>query len=128
MKTRNILALLLAFCLICTLAACGGGSSLTGKYVIADITDDPDGLTFDDLDVLYKEIRDNIEDYVYMEFHDGKTFTLILFGEVEASGTYARKGKVLTLTTEGEAMTAEISGKKITWTYENGAKLVFEKK
>jgi len=113
--------------MIFALAACGG-SSLTGQYVIVDITDDPDGLTFDDLDVLYKEIGDNIEDYVYMDFHDGKTFSLILFGEVEASGTYARKGKILTLTGEGETMTADISGKKIIWTYENGAKLVFEKK
>jgi len=127
MKSRNILALLLALCLICTLAACGG-SSLTGKYVIVDITDDPDGLTLDDLDALYKEIEDNIENYVYMDFHDGKAFTLVLFGEVEASGSYTLKGKDLTLTTEGEAMTAEISGKKITWIYENGAKLVFEKK
>jgi len=127
MKSRNILALLLALCLICTLAACGG-SSLTGKYVIVDILDDPDGLTLDDLGALYKEIEDNIEDYVYMEFHDGKTFTLVLFGEVEASGSYTWKGNVLTLATEGEAMTADISGKKIIWTYENGANLVFEKK
>jgi len=128
MKSRKIPALLLALCMIFALAACRGGSSLTGKYVLVDITDDPDGLTFDDLDVLYKEIGDNIEDYVYMDFHDSKTFTLVLFGETEASGTYAQKGKTLTLTTEGEAMTADITGKKITWTYENGAKLVFEKK
>jgi len=127
MKSRNILALLLALCLICTLAACGS-SSLTGKYVIVDITDDPDGLTLDDLDVLYKEIGDNLEDYVYIEFLDGGKYMLVLFGEVEVSGSYTRKGKVLTLATEGEAMTADISGKKITWTYENGANLVFEKK
>ena len=81
------------------------------------------------LETLLDSIQfEGIEDYVYMDVHDGKTFTLVLFGEMEASGTYARKGKTLTLASEGETMTAEISGKKITWTYENGAKLVFEKK
>ena len=127
MKTRNILTVLLAVSLVLALAACGS-SSLSGKYVIADITDDPDGVTFADLDSMYKEAGENLEEYMYMEFMESNRFTLVMFGEAEAAGTYTRKGNTLTLTAGSETATAEISGKKVTWTYENGAKLIFEKK
>ncbi|MCL1809957.1 MAG: hypothetical protein FWG42_09380 [Clostridiales bacterium] len=128
MKTCRILAILLAVCLLFTLAACGSSSALSGKYVIVNITDDPDGVTFADLDAMYKEAGENLEDYMYVEFLENSRFALVMFGEVEATGTYARKGKTLTLTEGRETTTAEISGKKVTWTYENSTKLVFKKK
>jgi len=126
MKPRRISALLLVICLLCALAACGD-APLAGRYVIADIVGDPDGLTFDDLDVLYKEIGDDITDYAYLDLDEGGGFTLVLFGEVEVLGTYSRQGAVLTLTAEGEAMTAEIAGDRITWEYEDGVRIVFAK-
>ena len=126
MKTRKILTALLVVCLLFTLAACSS-SSLTGKYVIVDITDDPEGVTFSDLNAMYKAVDENIEDYMFMEFSEGNRFKLILFGEEEASGVYTQNGNTLTFNGDGEMTTATISGKKIIWIYENGAKLIFEK-
>ena len=126
MKTRKILTALLVVCLLFTLASCSS-SSLTGKYVIVDITDDPEGVTFSDLNAMYKAVDENIEDYMFMEFSEGNRFKLILFGEEEASGVYTRNGNTLTFNGDGEMTTATISGKKIIWIYENGAKLIFEK-
>ena len=130
LKFRMILAAIFAVCLILMLAACSNNSPLTGKYVIADIADDPDGTTFAQLDEMYKEMELDIADYVYFEFTDTGRFTLVMFGKTEAQGGYRRGGKTLTLTAGGadEVMTAEISGNKITWTYEGGATLIFEKK
>ncbi|MCL1808526.1 MAG: hypothetical protein FWG42_02030 [Clostridiales bacterium] len=130
MKTRNFLALLLVIGLFCALAACGGDKDapLTGRYVVIDITDDPDGVAFTDLDAIYKGLGKNIEEYTYMEFWGDGKFTLVMFGEEEASGTYLLKGKTLTLSAGKEMLSADILGKKITWTYENGARLIFEKK
>ncbi|MCL1982721.1 MAG: hypothetical protein FWG53_06535 [Clostridiales bacterium] len=127
MNTRKILRALLVVSLLFALAACGS-SPLSGKYVIVDITDDPDGVTFADLDAMYKGVGESLEEYMYMEFLEGGRFTLVLFGEEAAAGTYARQGKTLTLTAQSETTAAAISGKKVTWTYETGAKLVFEKK
>ena len=127
MKTRKVSAILLSVCLLFTLAACGS-TPLSGKYVIVDIKDDPDGVTFADLDAVYKEADENIEDHMYIEFAPGNSFTFVMFGDAEKSGTYTRKNSTLTLIDGRETMTAEISGKKITLTYENGAKPVFEKK
>jgi hypothetical protein len=163
MNKRILLAILLTICLL-TLGACNGGkdaeATMTGQYVIVDIAEDPDGMTFAELEAMYREMDQNIGDHSYFEFMDDGQFRLVLFGEEEAKGTYARDGGILTLTVgeelpsaagetaanggtptaAGEAtadggitipggitQTATVSGKRITWTYENGAKLVFEK-
>ena len=134
MKFRTVFAAMLAVCLILTLAACKNEDKadepLTGNYVIVDVTDDPDGITFAELDGMYREMELDIQDFVYFSFYEDEWFKLVMFGDTEAEGTYMREGKTLTLTAGGadEVMTAEISGNQITWTYENGAKLVFEKK
>jgi ABC-type oligopeptide transport system substrate-binding subunit len=129
MKIRNILAVLLIISVFCALTACSSDKDtpLSGKYGVVDITDDPDGVTFAELDAMYKEIGVEIVDFTYIEFFEDNTYSLVVFGDEEASGTYAKDGNTLMLTTGGVTITAEISGDKITWTYETGAKLVFEK-
>ena len=127
MKNRNILAATLIVCLIFALAACGS-SSLTGKYILSDVVDDPEGITYADLDGMYNDMDMSVSSNLYMELLEGGRFTLVLFGETEAEGMYSQDGDTLTLNAYGTSTTATISGKKITWTYENGAKLVFEKK
>jgi len=129
MRNRIILAALLIICLLFMFAACSGekNTPLEGKYVIVDITDDPDGVTFADLDAMYKEIGQNLEDYIYLEFLAGSRFKLVMFGEEEKSGAYTQNGGALILTANGERTTAEIAGEKITWEYDNGAKLILEK-
>ena len=132
MKTRVLLTLLLVVCILCALTSCKNDSNdepLTGVYVISDITGDPDGTTIAELKEMYSGMDLNVEDYLYIEFSEGDFFTIIMFGDEEAFGTYTRDGSTLTLTDRnGETVTADISGNKITWVYENGAKLVFEKK
>ena len=137
MKFRTIalaLSALLIVCLLSALAACGmiskAGEPLTGNYVVVDITDDPDGISFAELESMYREIGLDIQDFVYFTFYEDGWFKLVLFGDTEAEGPYTRNGRTLTLGADAadEAMTAEISGKKITWAYEGGAKLVFEEK
>ena len=129
MKFRIILAVLLATGLLCVLSACSSGNDaqLTGKYPIADVKDDPNGATFADLEAIYKEGEQNIKDYTFMEFSEGNRFEFFLFGKEEASGIYTRDGSTLTFNDAGEMTTATISGKKITWIDESGAKLIFEK-
>ena len=127
MKIRCVLVLLLIIALLSVFASCGG-SPLIERYVIVDIMDDPDGTTLADLAVMYKEAAQSLEEHMYMEFLEGNKFTVVMFGEEEAAGTYTRKGKMLTLTADGETTTAVVSGSRVTWTYKNGAKLVFEKK
>ena len=132
MKNRVILAALLAICLLFTLTACNKDEKnepLTGVYVIADITDDPDGVTLADPKEMYDSMNLNIEDYLYIEFMEEDTFILILFGNEEAFGTYTRSGNDLTLTDRNdEPLTMPLSGGKLTWVYDNGAKLILEKK
>ena len=125
--TRIILATLLVLSFTLALAACGG-STLTGKYVITDLINDPEGVTFAEMDEMYKNMGLDIADYLYMELLDGERFKLVMFGEEEASGRYTAEGSTLTLTAEGGTTTADISGKTITWTYKDGAKLVLKKK
>ena len=47
-----------AFLVICLLvfAACSNQSSFSGKYVIADVMDDPDGITFMEMSKMYKDM------------------------------------------------------------------------
>ena len=127
MKTRSILVALLVLCLVCALSACGG-PALSGRYVITDVIDDPEGAAFADMESMYKAMDLDIADYLYFEFKDNGRFTLVMFGEEEAKGAYTRDGETLTLTSEGRTTTAEIKGKKIIWTYDSGGKLVFEKR
>ena len=128
MKTRKLLAVLLVAGMILALSACSG-SSLSGKYVITDLIDDPEGLTFTDLVDMYKDMNLELADYLYLELRDGDRFTLVMFGEEEAKGTYTKDDdSTLTLNAEGKSTNATLSGNTITWTYENGGKLVFEKK
>jgi len=127
MKTRNVFAVLLVSALLLALAACGNDSQPSGKYLLAGVTGDPDGTTFAELDEMYKAKDERITDYWYMEFLSGGRFTLVLSGETEAGGTYTRDGNVLTLTAAGKSSDAVINGKKITYTYETGAKLIFRK-
>ena len=133
MKFRIIIAVVLIASLLCALSACSKDKDkdepLTGVYVITDITDDPDGVTLAELKEMYDDMGFNIEDYLNIEIMEGDYFLLTLFGDEEAFGPYTRDGGTLTITgRNGETPTAEISGGKITWTYENGAKLVFGKK
>jgi len=131
MNKRMILSALLVICLLSALTACSKDKNepLTGVYVIADLTDDPDGVTFEELSAMYKEMDLDVRDQFYFEFFDDAGFSLILFGQEEAAGTFTHEGNMLTLSdSNGETLTAEISGKIITWTYKTGAKLVFEKK
>ena len=121
-----MLAGLLVMVSLFALAACGK-SSLSGRYVILDILDDPDGTTFTELDEMYKAEDLILTDFVYMEFLSGGRFVIVLFGEEEAKGTYTRSRKVITFIAEGQTFDAAISGKKITYNYETGAKLVFKK-
>ena len=68
MKTRIILTLLLIASLLCMLSSCKKDAKiepLTGVYVIADITDDPDGITFAELKEMYTGMELDIEDYVF---------------------------------------------------------------
>jgi len=127
MKIRSFLTVILVAGMICALAACGG-SPLSGKYVITDVIDDPEGVTFEYMNEMYKDMGLDLTDYLYFEFLSGNRFMLVMFGEEEAKGTYTQAGNTLTLTTEGRSTTAVISGKKITWTYDSGGKLVFTKK
>ena len=127
MKKRTILTLLLVISLLCILTACGSGSSLSGKYVIADVIDDPEGVTFEALEEIYDEMDLNVRDYLYMEFLNGGRFGMVMFDEEEATGTYTLDGSTLTLISDGGTTTADVSGKKITWTYLSGGKMVFEK-
>ena len=126
MKIRNVLAVLLVSLLLLALAACNN-SVLTGRYVIVDILDDPEGTTFAELDEKYKAADQKITDYYYIEFQDGGRFVIVLFGEEELQGAYTRSGNVLTLASGGESFDAAIKGKKITYDYETGAKIVFQK-
>ena len=136
MKTRIVLGAFLALCFFAT-AVCGCETAsetasetnepLTGKYVIAEIADDPDGVTFADLDAMYKAMGVDIQDFLYIAFLEDGQYVLVLFGETEAAGAYVRDGSVLTLAA-GDAetqTTAEIAGNRIVWTYGNGAKLIF---
>jgi hypothetical protein len=77
---------------------------------------------------MYKEMELDIADYVYLEFSDGLQFTLVMFGDVDARGTYTRDKNNLTFTAGSETPSTTMSGNKITLVYDNGAKLVFEKK
>ena len=126
MKHRIIIASLLAACMLIALCACAA-APLSGRYVIVGVSNDPDGTTFAALDKMYKEMELNIADYLYFEF-TGNEYKLVLFGEKEAGGVFTRKGNTLTLADDGESTTATVSGGRITWTYENGARLVFRKK
>ena len=126
MKTRTIFAVLVVVSLLCVLTACGS-LTLSGRYELVDVTDDPEGLTLANLEEMYTDTGLKAADYFYMEFVDGDRFKLVMFGEEEAKGTFTMNGNVLTLTSEGGTTTADISEKKITWTYFSGGKLVFEK-
>ena len=137
-KKLPVASVLLSFLLIIGLFAftacssCSGSSenlaAMAGRYVIVEITDDPDGVNYSDLDGMYKEQELDLKDYMYMEFSEDGEFTLVLFGEEEAKGTYTKKGKNVTITANGETINTVLDGQKITWTYETGAKLIFEKK
>ena len=142
MRFYRTFAALLVVCLLLSLGACGSKSPLSGVYVIKDITDDPDGMTFAEMESMYKELKLDIQDFLRFEFTKEGLFTLTMFGDIE-EGSYTRSGNTLTLTFDGgvsgvaskgaaptspvTTSTAEISGNKITWTYGSGAKLVFEK-
>ena len=126
MKFRNIIAALLAVLLLFSLSACGSEKPLTGKYVIVSVKDDPGGLTFKDLKAMYKDTERDVTDYLYFEFMAGNRFTLVMFGDQEASGTYTRSGNTLTMTAGEWTTTATVSGNKISWKYETGAKLTFQ--
>ena len=127
MKTRTIFVVLLVADLLCILTACSS-STLSGKYEIVNVLDDPEGITFAELSEMYTEMGLSAKDYFYMEFSGGNRFKLIMFGKEEATGTYTLDGSVLMLTAEAGATPVDVSGKKITWTYMNGGKLVFKKK
>ena len=124
-KACKIFTVLLLSVLLLALAACGD-SALLGKYIITNISDDPDGLTFADLDDMYKEEELIVQDNFYFEFSDNSRFTLVMFGKTEMTGQYEKNGNTLTLIVGEDTDTAEISGKTITWTYETGAKIVFQ--
>ena len=126
MKKRTILAVLLVIGLFCAITACSG-SSLSGKYVIADVLDDPEGITFAELDSMYKDKGQNVTDHLYLEFQSDNRFKLVLFGEEEAAGSFALSGNELTLMAGGEKSSAAVNGNQIMWEYENGAKLIFKK-
>ena len=132
MKTRILLALaVLTAVSLCMLAACkrdGNAAAMSGRYVIVEITDDPDGVNYAELDGMYKEMDLDLKDYMYMEFSDDGAFKLVLFGDEEAKGTYTRDGNIVTINANGETVNTILDGKKITWIYENGTKLIFEKK
>jgi len=112
-------------------AACGGGGKdapLEGRYVIVEIENDPDGTTLAELGGMYEAMDLELTDHLYMEFYEGNMYKLVLFGKTEAQGKYTRDDNGLTLSTDdGQSSAAAVSGKKITWTYWNGAKLVFGK-
>jgi len=130
MKTRNLLTVLLLCVCVFAFAACGSSSntSLTGRYVIVNILDDADGTTFAELDRMYKDKDEKITDYLYIEFLSGDRFTLVMFGDEEAKGTYIRDKNTLTFKSGVTQSYATIKGNKITYTYETGAKLVFQQK
>ena len=129
-----VLSALLITCLF-TMAACSKptAASAAGKYVLTDVTGDPDGTTFADLAVLYEKMDLNIQDHAWFELTDDGWFTLVLFGEREMSGSFSLDGDILTLDVGDAALdgggidTAYLSGKTLKWIYENGATLVFEK-
>jgi len=133
MKTRNILTVLLLCVCIFALAACGNSdpdpdTSLMGRYVIVNILDDPEETTFAELEEMYTDKDENITDYCYIEFKSGDRFTLVMFGDEEAKGTYVRDENTLTFKkSDDSSSSATIEDNKITYTYETGAKLVFEK-
>ena len=127
MRIHGIIALLLTASLVLALAACGG-TGTAGKYVLVDVKDDPDGITFSEIEGMYRDMDMNVSSNLYLELLSGGRFTLVMFGEEEASGTYTREGGTLMLNALGTTMTAAISGRRITWTYESGANLIFEKK
>ena len=125
---KNILFAILIASVLLVLAACGGSSTLSGKYVLTDVQNDPQGITYADINSMYEDLGLKASDYTYMEFSYGDSFRLVMFGEEEAIGTFKLEGNTLTLTAEGGSSTATVSGKKITWTYDGGGDLIFEKK
>ena len=129
MKIRNILTVLtvlMMFGLVFTLTACSSGSSLSGKYAIINVLDDPE-TTFKEMKQKYKAEKEKITNYFYFEFQKDGKFTLVIAGEEEAIGVYLVDGKTLTLTSGGESVRATFKGGKITYDYETGAQLIFKK-
>jgi len=126
-KIKTLTLLLLIPVLLLSLAACGQATSLVGRYVLSNVYDDPEGTTFAELEEIYAADNLKITDYMYFEFQSDARFTLVLFGDEEANGTYVLDGKTLTLKSAGEQFAAPISGDLITYTYQTGAKLVFKK-
>ena len=135
MKFRNVLTAVLIISLVLVsfaFVACGENKdtslTLNGKYVIVDIKDDPDGTTIEELDEMYKDMDMDLTDNLYISFSDSSRFKLVLFGKTEAEGTFAQDGDVLALNaSDGRVSKADISGGKVTWVYENGAILVFQR-
>ena len=130
MKFRKILIVLLLCSLGC-LSACNDAKqevTLSGRYVLVDISDDPEETTFTQIEEMYQEANLKLSDYLYIDLLPGNRFIIVLFGEEEASGSYSEESGILKLISAGETLPASLTGGKITWVYENGAKLIFERK
>lgn len=126
MKRRNLITILMMFAVVLVLTACSS-DLLVGKYVLVNVLDDPEGTTFTELEQMYKVENQKITDHFYMEFESNGKFVLVIAGDEDARGIYLVSDKTLTLTSGGVSVQATFKDGKITYNYETGAKLVFQK-
>jgi len=105
-KIRTWSIVLVLVFLLSTIAACGGGNPLLGKW------EDEDGMI--------------------IEFKDDNTFTIGAMEMVIMEGTYTMSGNQVTLSMpdEGEdvALTYSVSGDKLSLTDPDGETITFTKK
>jgi hypothetical protein len=104
-KIRTWSIVLLLVVLLSTIAACGGGNPLLGKW------EDEDGMI--------------------IEFKDDNTFTIGAMEMVIMEGTYKMSGDQVTLSMPDEedvALKYSVSGDKLSLTDPDGETLVFTKK
>ena len=125
MKKTRIIATVLVVIFLFTLTACGS-KSLSGKYVVTDISGETDGMSFSDIQGMAEMLGMDLSEMIALEFKDGGTFTMTMYGE-SIEGTYTRKGNNLTLTVEDEPAEATIKGNTIIMESE-GVKMEFTKK
>jgi len=126
MKRRKLSAFIMMIIFLLLLSACSS-SFLQGRFALTEVKDDPNGITFEEMEMMYKSQGLNPQHYLYMEFTDKGRFALVLFGDEAATGRYTQENNRLTLTSEGGITIAEISGQTITWTNSEGTKFIFRK-
>jgi len=119
---KKVLTITLALALIMTLlAGCGGGSDLSGKFIMTEWEMGGEN---------YMELLGmagmSASDF-YIEFLSGGKFKMSVAGDSQ-EGEFKVSGNTVTLSLDGEGLDAKRNGNKITIEDEDYGKMVFEKK